>query len=202
MDHIIVTGWGGGPPLKPARCSRGRMRVYLPRSFDVVATGNAPARRGFWRQLYQFSGGQGLRISPRSQFWRNAARAENRVSHKTPTRRDIWGFRRSSSTVAIGQRDLSLPRGAAQQQSARLPRLAGVTLSRVKNRPSPPGSAIHDAASARMARIPQPRSQDPKPMLGGQDCNVTDGCLGFRTGYAKSNLRPSFALTRRACHHA
>jgi choline dehydrogenase-like flavoprotein len=199
MDHIIVTGWGGGPPLKPAPVLEDGCAVYLPR-FDARDGPTPQPGRGFGVQLYQFSGGQGRSHFTAVSFGEMRPRAENRVSLH-PTRRDIWGIPALYIDCRHSQADLA----CAREQAAAIREVAaaaGVTLSRVNNRPSPPGSAIHECGTARMGTDPATSVLDPNNQCWeAQGLYVTDGAC-FPSQATQNPTLTILALTARACHHA
>ncbi|MCK1667864.1 GMC family oxidoreductase [Bradyrhizobium sp. 153] len=199
MDHIVVTGWGGGPPLEPSPVLEDGCAVYLPR-FDARDKPAPQGGRGFGVQLYQFPGGQGRSHFTAVSFGEMLPHSENRVTLH-PTRRDIWGVPVLCIDCRYSEADLA---HAADQAAAirELAATAGVTLSRVNSRPAPPGSAIHECGTARMGTDPATSALDPSNQCWeAQGLYVTDGSCFPSQGTQNPTLT-ILALTARACHHA
>ncbi|WP_369127023.1 GMC family oxidoreductase [Bradyrhizobium yuanmingense] len=127
-------------------------------------------------------------------------RAENRVTLH-PTRRDIWGIPVLHIDCRYSEADLA----RARDQAAAIREIAataGVTLSRVNERPAPPGSAIHECGTARMGVDPATSVLDPNNQCwDAQGLYVTDGACFPSQGTQNPTLT-ILALTARACHHA
>lgn len=199
MDHIVITGWGGGAPLKPGPVLEDGCAVYLPR-FDARDQPTPHGGRGFGVQLYQFPGGHGRSHFTAVSFGEMLPRAENRVALH-PRRRDIWGIPVLYIDCRYSESDLA----RARDQAAAIRELAataGVTLSRVNSRPAPPGSAIHECGTARMGTDPATSVLDPNNQCWeAQGLYVTDGACFPSQGTQNPTLT-ILALTARACHHA
>ncbi|MCA1362885.1 GMC family oxidoreductase [Bradyrhizobium sp. IC3069] len=199
MDHIVVTGWGGGAPLKPSPVLEDGCAIYLPR-FDARDRPAPLGGRGFGVQLYQFPGGHGRSHFTAVSFGEMLPRAENRVALH-PTRRDVWGIPVLHIDCRYSEADLA----RARDQAAAIREIAataGVTLSRVNERPAPPGSAIHECGTARMGIDPATSVLDPNNQCwDAQGLYVTDGACFPSQGTQNPTLT-ILALTARACHHA
>lgn len=199
MDHIVITGWGGGEPLKPSPVLEDGCAVYLPR-FDARDKSAPRGGRGFGVQLYQFAGGNGRSHFTAVSFGEMLPRAENRVTLH-PTRRDKWGIPILNIDCRHSEADLALARdqAAAVREIAAA---AGVTLSRVNSKPGPPGSGIHECGTARMGTDPATSVLDPNNQCwDAQGLYVTDGACFPSQGTQNPTLT-ILALTARACHHA
>jgi choline dehydrogenase-like flavoprotein len=199
MDHIVVTGWGGGPPLKPGPVLEDGCAVYLPR-FDARDKPTPHGERGFGVQLYQFPGGHGRAHFTAVSFGEMLPRAENRVTLH-PTRRDRWGIPILYIDCRYSEADLA----RARHQAAAIREIAataGLTLSRINDRPPPPGSGIHECGTARMGTDPATSVLDPSNQCWeAQGLYVTDGACFPSQGTQNPTLT-ILALTARACHHA
>lgn len=199
MDHVIVTGWGGGPPLIPGPALDDGRAVYLPR-FDARDDLLASPGRGFGVQLYQFPGGHGRSHFTAVSFGEMLPRPENRVTLH-PSRRDIWGI----PILKIDCRYSSAELARARDQAVAIHDIAaatGVKLSRVNERPAPPGSAIHECGTARMGRDPATSVLDSNNQCWqAQGLYVTDGA-SFPSQGSQNPTLTILALTARACHHA
>jgi choline dehydrogenase-like flavoprotein len=198
MDHTLVTGWGIGPPLPGPVLEEGR-GVYLPR-FDARDERLPRPERGFGVQLYQTPGGDGPSHLTAVSFGEMLPRAENRATLH-PTRRDIWGIpvlyidcRHSEADLALGREQAAAIREVAAA--------AGVKLSRIKKRPAPPGSAIHECGTARMGSDAATSVLDSNNQCWeAQGLYVTDAAC-FPSQGSQNPTLTILALTARACHHA
>lgn len=200
MDHIIVSGWGGGPPLMPGPVLEEGRSIYLPR-FDIrdellpLVTG-----RGFGVQLYQFSGGPGRSHFTAVSFGEMVPHPENRVTLH-PTRSDVWGI--PVLNIECGHSHEELRRARMQAEAIReIAAATGVTLSRVNHRPAPPGSAIHECGTARMGSDARNSVLDPyNQCWEARGLYVTDGA-SFPSQGTQNPTLTILALTARASHHA
>ena len=181
-----------GPALDDGRA------VYLPR-FDA-RDNLLPSGRGFGVQLYQFPGGRGRSHFTAVSFGEMLPRPENCVTLH-PTRRDIWGI----PILKIDCRYSSAELARARDQAVAIRDIAaaaGVKLSRVNERPAPPGSAIHECGTARMGRDPATSVLDSNNQCWqAQGLYVTDGAC-FPSQGSQNPTLTILALTARACHHA
>jgi choline dehydrogenase-like flavoprotein len=203
MDHMIVDGWGSGPPLPPEPAleegpGEGRS-VYLPR-FDARNEPRPGPGPGFGAQLYQFPGTQGQSHFLPVTFGEMSPRPENRVLLH-PQRRDAWGIPILHIDCRYSDADLAL----ARQQTTAIREICaaiGVTLSAVCSQPRPPGSAVHECGTARMGKDPAMSVLDPQNQCwDAQGLYLTDGA-SFPSQGTQNPTLTILALTARACHHA
>jgi choline dehydrogenase-like flavoprotein len=199
MDHIIVSGWGAGPPLMPGPALEDGRAIYLPR-FDARNEPHPRSGRGFGVQLYQFPAAQGRSHFTAISFGEMLPRPENRVTLH-PTRRDAWGIPVLYIDCRFSEEDLK--RGS--EKAAAIHEIAaavGVKLARVNRRPAPAGSAIHECGTARMGSDPANSVVDPHNQCwDAQGLYVTDGAC-FPSQGSQNPTLTILALTARACHHA
>jgi choline dehydrogenase-like flavoprotein len=199
MDHILVTGWGAGPPLKHGPALEDGRAVYLPR-FDSRNETKPRSKRGFGVQLYQFSGGHNRSHFTAVSFGEMLPRAESRVTLH-PTRRDIWGVPILSIDCRHSQADTNC--GQEQAQAIReVAEVTGIKLNSINPRPAPPGSAIHECGTARMGSDPASSVLDPNNQCwDAKGLYVTDAACFPSQGTQNPTLT-ILALTARACAHA
>jgi choline dehydrogenase-like flavoprotein len=199
MDHILVTGWGGGPPLKPGPALEDGRAIYLPR-FDSRNEVEPRSGRGFGIQLYQFQGGHGRSHFTAVSFGEMLPRAESRVTLH-PQRRDIWGI--PILCIDCRHSDADLKCGQEQVQAIReIAEVAGIKLNRINPRPAAPGSAIHECGTARMGSNPAASVLDPNNQCwDAKGLYVTDAACFPSQGTQNPTLT-ILALTARACDHA
>lgn len=199
MDHILVTGWGGGPPLKPGPALEDGRAIYLPR-FDSRNEPRPRSEQGFGVQLYQFPGGNGHSHFTAVSFGEMLPREESRISLH-PTRRDIWGIPILSIDCRHSQSDLKC--GQEQVQAIReIAEVAGIKLNQINPRPAAPGSAIHECGTARMGSDPATSVLDPNNgCWEAKGLYVTDAACFPSQGTQNPTLT-ILALTARACDHA
>ena len=199
MDHIILAGWGGGPPLVPGPVLEEGRSIYLPR-FDARDDLLPRTERGFGVQLYQFPGGHGRSHFTAVSFGEMLPRHENRVTLH-PTRTDAWGI--PVLNVECGYSHEELARARMQAEAiGDIAAAAGITLSRVSHRPAPPGSAVHECGTARMGSDPTASVLDPHNQCwDAQGLYVTDGA-SFPSQGTQNPTLTILALTARACDHA
>jgi choline dehydrogenase-like flavoprotein len=199
MDHVVITGWGGGPPLTPGPALDDGRAIYLPR-FDARDDLRPSPGRGFGVQLYQFAGGHGRSHFTAVSFGEMLPRPENCVTLH-PTRRDIWGIPILNIDCRYGPEELAL----AREQAAAIRDIAaaaGVKLNRINERPAPPGSAIHECGTARMGSDPATSVVDSNNQCWqARGLYVTDGSC-FPSQGSQNPTLTILALTARACHHA
>jgi choline dehydrogenase-like flavoprotein len=199
MDHMIVSGWGSGPPLAVEDKKEESRSVYLPR-FDARAEAAPGAGPGFGVQLYQYPGSSTQSHFIAVTFGEMAPRPENRVTLH-PTRRDAWGIPVLSIDHSYDEGDLAL----ARRQGEAVRELAGaigMSLGRINERPSLPGIAVHECGSARMGRSPADSVLDPhNECWEARGLYVTDGA-SFATQGTQNPTLTILALTARACAHA
>jgi len=182
-----------GPALEDGRA------VYLPR-FDARDDLLASPARGFGVQLYQFPGGHGRSHFTAVSFGEMLPHPENCVTLH-PTRRDAWGI----PILKIDCRYSSSELARARDQAVAIRDIAaaaGVKLSRINERPAPPGSAIHECGTARMGSDPATSVLDSNNQSWqAQGLYVTDGA-SFPSQGSQNPTLTILALTARACHHA
>ena len=182
-----------GPDLDDGRA------VYLPR-FDARDDPEASPGRGFGVQVYQFHGARGRSHFTAVSFGEMLPRPENCVTLH-PARRDAWGIPilkidcRYSSAELAGARDQAM---AIRDIAA----AARVKLSRINERPAPPGSAVHECGTARMGSDPATSVLDSNNQCWqARGLYVTDGA-SFPSQGSQNPTLTILALTARACHHA
>ena len=200
MDHVIVSGWGGGPPLLPGPILEDGRSIYLPR-FDARndMTGR-PCGRGFGVQIYQFPGAGNRSHFTAVTFGEMLPRPENRVVLHA-TRRDAWGI--NTLHIHCAYSDQELERAREQAMAIReLAEAVGVKLSRINDKPAPPGSAVHECGTARMGNDPATSVLDPNNQCWeARGLFVTDGSC-FPSEGSQNPTLTILALTARACHYA
>jgi choline dehydrogenase-like flavoprotein len=199
MDHMFLSGWGGGPPLQPGPILEEGRSIYLPR-FDARDELQPRPGRGFGVLLYQFPGRPGRSHLTAVTSGEMLPRPENRVTLH-PTRRDAWGI--PILHIDCGYSREELARAEEQIVAVRdLAAATGVTLTRVNRRPAAPGSAIHECGTARMGRDPTDSVLDPHNQCwDAQGLYVTDGAC-FPSQGSQNPTLTILALTARACRHA
>ena len=199
MDHILVTVWGAGPALAPdAKAVDGRS-VFLPR-FDARDRTVPPDGRGFGVQAYQFPASATRSHFLAAAYGEMLPRADNRVS-LAPERRDAWGIPALHIDCHFDAVDLA--RARAQADALRdLARVASARVTRLSDRPAPPGSAVHECGTARMGRDHRSAVLDPANQCWeARGLYVTDGACFPSQGTQNPTLT-ILALTARACDHA
>jgi choline dehydrogenase-like flavoprotein len=198
MDHVIVTGWGSGPPLLPGPVLEEGRSLYLPR-FDARKLSMPGPGRGFGVQLYQFPASSGRSHFTAVSFGEMLPRKENRVTLDL-SRRDIWGI--PVLRIDCGHNDAEMVRAREQAVAIReLAEAVGVKLVRVKG-PAPPGTAVHECGTARMGSDPATSVLDPDNQCwDARGLYVTDAACFPSQGTQNPTLT-ILALTARACNHA
>ena len=199
MDHVCVTAEGFGPrQFAEPNPEEGRC-IYLPR-FDAREGGRSNAGRGYGVQIYQFSVSGSRSCFIASSFAEMLPRKENCVTLDFD-RRDKWGIPTLRIDCAIDQAELNRARNQARALRE-LAELANATITRIDEKPGPPGSAYHECGTARMGVDPASSVLD-----GNNQCwdarglYVTDGSCFPSQGYQNPTLT-ILALTARACGHA
>lgn len=200
MDHVMQKAEGVGPALagEPASPEDGRC-TFLPR-FNDRDLGRPNGGLGYGVQVYQTSGRPGQSWFTAIAFGEMTPRADNHVS-LDPERRDAWGAPVLRIQCTHGEADLAAT-GARAKALDELAEITGTTLSRLDERPAPPGSAVHECGTARMGDDEPHSVLDPfNQCWDASGLYVTDGASLPSQGYQNPTLT-LMALTARACDHA
>jgi choline dehydrogenase-like flavoprotein len=199
IDHAIVSGEGigGNLPGEPVPAEPGRC-VYLPR-FDLREARGASKEntRGYGVQVYRWSRTQGSSFTAVS-FGEMLPRAENRVS-LDPHLKNAFGMPALRIACRHSPDELRL---AAEQSAAirELGDMLGVRFLRLDTKPSAPGTAMHEAGTARMGDSPSTSVLDPhNECWDVRGLYVTDASA-FPSQGAQNPTLTILALTTRACN--
>jgi choline dehydrogenase-like flavoprotein len=201
MDHIILHAEGSGAALPgeaTVKMEDGRC-VYLPR-FDARDDGAPQPGRGFGVQIYQVDMGQSRSYFGAAAFSEMLPRHENRVTLNRQ-QLDRWGIPILHIDCSHGTQDLA--RIADETKALRaLADAAGIALSRIDERASPPGHAVHECGTARMGNDPATSVLDPHNQCwDAAGLYVTDSA-SFPSQGSQNPTLTVMALTARACAHA
>jgi choline dehydrogenase-like flavoprotein len=199
MDHVLLSAnaTGGALPGEPVASEPGRC-LYLPR-FEARQP-SRPGRRRYGVQIYRWTAEPGRSHFTAVSFAEMIPRPENRVV-LDPHRRDAWGLPTLRINCRLNEQELA----TAAEQTAALRQICdalGVTPHRLDDKPSPPGTAIHECGTARMGDSPASSVLD-----GNNECwdarglYVTDAAAFPSQGLQNPTLT-ILALTARACDHA
>jgi choline dehydrogenase-like flavoprotein len=198
MDHVLVTAWASGPPLKSREPPVDGRSIYVPR-FDARADG-APKGRGFGVQVYQFPAHAGRSHFIAAAYGEMVPHERNRVTIAAD-RRDAWGIPVLRIDCGFGDAELSRAREQADAL-VELIEAAGARFDRYGKLPEPPGSASHECGTARMGRNSTNSVFDPfNQCWEARGLYLTDGAC-FPSQGSQNPTLTILALTARACDHA
>jgi len=151
-------------------------------------------------QVYEFPVGGSQSYFIAGSFAEMLPRRENRITLE-PGILDAWGI--PVLCIDCAHSEVEFDNARDQTRALReLAELAGVTLTRIDEVPSPPGSAYHECGTARMGTDPANSVLDANNQCwDARGLYVTDGACFPPQGYQNPTLT-ILALTARACHHA
>ena len=198
MDHVSIRIEGTGPDLGPPSAAPvANSNVYMPR-FESRSTGVPGQERGFGVRAY-VSPGLGASYFVAVSDAEMLPNPNNRATLSGKV--DAFGLPTLRIECHHGPEELAI----AEQQTAALydlVNLAGVKLREPIDKPSMPGSAIHECGTARMGSDPASSVLDPfNECWDTKGLFVTDGSAFPAEGLVNPTLT-ILALTARACDYA